>query len=138
MIIAEQYTQLDQPPVKSLVGGSGKIMGAKVSTPPTRNYSKIITGQYTGNGGDDRSIDIGIDLASKDKVYIIVKGDVAFPAVHLSNTMSVGEAAHYDATANAVDKLQAINATGFQVGNSSLVNQSAIVYHYVVIWEEDF
>ena len=46
-------------------------MGLEVG-PPTQR-AMIRTGTYTGNGVDNRNINIGVNLASKSNVYVIIK-----------------------------------------------------------------
>ncbi len=110
----------------------------KVNPPPKLNRAKIKTETYTGNGGDDRNIDIGVDLAAKNNVFVIIKsmgttqnpvmgrteygqGDLSFP---FENTIAI---------ANCI---QAFTSTGFQIGSHVKVNESGKTYAYIAMWEE--
>lgn len=102
---------------------------------PTRR-AMIKTGIYTGNGADNRTINIGIDLASKNNVYVIIKGNLTQSAHHRIEhgqgdlTMGYGPDVDY---ANAI---QGFKSTGFEVGGDLKCNGTDYVYSYIAIWEE--
>lgn len=110
-------------------------MGSR-ATPPTRR-AIIKTGSYTGNGADDRNIDIGIDLLSKNRAFVFTKTSTGGePAVWRSDIHSGDIASYFHAAADAANQIQALTTTGFQIGNDNNVNFNGRVYRYVAIWEE--
>lgn len=96
----------------------------------------IITGTYTGDGGDDRSINIGVDLATKSNVYVIVKAETAFYAVHRTEYAQGANSMCYNNTADISIGIYAFNATGFTVSYSNYSNGSGIIYRYIVFWTD--
>ena len=96
----------------------------------------IKTGTYTGDGNDNRNIDIGIDLAAKNNVFLLIKANAAqyaYGRIEYGQgdlTMCLFNVADY------VDCIQAFTATGFQLGTSGGVNGNAVSYRYIAFWEE--
>lgn len=109
-------------------------MGATVSNPTRR--AMIKTGTYTGNDVDDRNIDIGVDLASKNNVYVIIKTAAATEPVHRIEYAQGDLSMFFTGNNDIADCIQAFTATGFQVGTSNNVNADTIVYRYIAFWEE--
>jgi len=105
-----------------------------VSSPTKRAIVK--TGIYTGNGIDDRDIDIGVDLASKENAYVIVKGAFADWPMHRIEYAQGDLAMVYNNMVDLVNMIQAFVAVGFQVGTDNTVNTDTVVYRYIVFWEE--
>ena len=110
-------------------------MANPVSSPTRR--ATIKTGTYTGNGADNRNIDIGVNLAAKSNVWVSV----------LANNNLWGKATRieygqgdftmfFHPNADLVNEIQAFNATGFQVGSAQEVNSNSTIYRYIVIWQE--
>lgn len=98
---------------------------------------RIITGSYIGNGVDNRNIDIGINLLSKNNVFAFTKTSTGGePATWRSDIHSGDIASFLHAAADATNQIQAFTSTGFQIGNDNNVNFNGRVYRYVVIWEE--
>ena len=82
---------------------------------------------YAGNGADNRSI-IGVGF---QPLMVWVKRDSLNQSTWRSAS-TVGDLAHHwGGTASAVDRIQALEADGFQVGTSALVNSSTATYHYI-------
>jgi len=103
---------------------------------PTRAKTK--TGTYTGNAADNRNIDIGVDLASKENVHVMIKGNAATnsEARHRIEHGQGDLAMRYDGGVEVANNIQSFTSTGFQIGSSDNVNASGIVYSYIVTWEE--
>jgi len=104
-------------------------------TPPPR--AMIKTGAYTGNGADDRNIDIGINLAAKNNVYVIAKVDAAGAGTEGRHRIEYGQgdvAMLFAAGTDEADFIQGFTATGFQVGIS--LNTDTQLYRWVAFWEE--
>lgn len=109
-------------------------MGATIGFPTRR--TRNLVGSYAGNGIDNRNLDIGINLAAKNNVYIIIKSTGAMDACHRAE-MGQGDLTQgYGAGAEIANAIQALTNTGFQLGDGGLVNQAAANYRYEVFWEE--
>lgn len=97
-----------------------------------------MTGIYTGDGNDDRDIDIGVDLTTKNEVWVMVK--VRTGGIHrmpwISDKTDVDKSHHFGAAAFVANRIQALVSVGFQVGTDDAVNKNGDPYHYIVIWQE--
>ena len=120
---------------------TGNITFAGAQTVDGRDISamvraKIKVGSYVGNSADDRNINIGLDLTAKTNVHIWIGGDGAWlpalrPELGQGDMTKPGGAGAF-----AVNYVQALTATGFQIGVQPSVNQDTNTYWYVVIYEE--
>ncbi len=113
-------------------------MGSSFSIPQRADVCKTLTGTYTGNGNDDRNINVGVDLSAKSNVTVIVQGpDNGSPAVwrpeygqgDLSLPMDGGGG-------DVANHIQALTSTGFQIGDAGFVNYDTYVYSYAIFWTE--
>jgi len=95
------------------------------------------SGTYTGNGADNRNIDIGVDWTIKKNCYVIIKGVGALVCCQKFD-YGQGELTWYFTTAvdQPTDSIQAFVSVGFQIGTHASVNTNAVVYRYIVFWEE--
>ena len=93
---------------------------------------RVTTGTYTGNGADNRTIS-GVGFGPD---VVIVKGASAVAAVLRTSQTSSDLAKPMTATAATTNLIQAFGSTSFQVGTSSLVNQSGTVYRWTAIQAE--
>lgn len=110
-------------------------MGAGVSGPTRR--AMIKTGTYTGDGNDDRDIDIGIGLADKKNAYLIVKNTMGVASgIHRIERGQGDSSSFFDAIASSGNHIQAFNTNGFQVGNSAEANINGDVHIYIAFWQE--
>lgn len=110
-----------------------------ISSPPytpATDVTHIKTGQYTGNGGDNRDIDIGVNLAAKNNVWVIIKGTTEFYAVHRTDHQVGDLTMWFRDNPPVSDKIQSLTATGFEVGNSDEVNEDTTVFTYIAFWED--
>jgi hypothetical protein len=82
---------------------------------------------YAGNGTDNRSIN-GVGF---QPLTVWVKRDTANQSTWRSASTAGDLSHHWGATASAVDRIQALETDGFQVGTSPLVNASTGTYHYI-------
>ncbi len=99
--------------------------------------AKIKTGTYIGNGADNRNINIGVDLASKSNVYVIVKCSTeAGTGYHRIEYGQGDKSMVFSKGLDENDKIQAFTATGFQIGSSSAINLHDMTYRYIAFWEE--
>jgi len=96
----------------------------------------IKTGTYVGNGIDDRNIDIGIDLASKNYKYLIIKCTGGEAAKHRIEYGQGDSSMDFGIASNAPNLIQAFTNTGFQVGGAGNVNVNLNTYQYIAFWEE--
>ena len=113
-------------------------MGATISCPPAerRNVGTTKTGTYAGNGADNRNIDIGVDLASKANVTVMVKATDNAQAVWRTEYGQGDLSYFFDATADAANCIQSFTATGFQIGDDNKVNSGARTYRWAAFWME--
>jgi len=92
------------------------------------------TGTYTGDGNDDRSINIGVNLAAKTYAYVIIKGNLGVGAVHRFEYGQGDLTMKYSSAADVADAIQAFTATGFQIGTVTEVNNNGSTYRYIAFW----
>lgn len=83
-------------------------------------------GSYTGDGLDNRSI-TGVEFQPE---WVITLGDGEdswFRPSTLAGDASYG----MDGSSNSTNRIQALEANGFQVGSNANVNQISTTYHYI-------
>jgi len=89
---------------------------------------KMDVGTYTGNAADNRNI-TGVGFQPE---YVIIEASAAENTVHRPASLGAAdETLRFVASANATDRIQALQADGFQVGTHSSVNGSATTYHWM-------
>ncbi len=113
---------------------SGDVDGVDVSE---IDQAKIITGTYTGNGVDNRTINVGLNLTAKNGVYIIITpaggiGDACHRIEYSQGDLTMA----FTGTGDVANKIQSLQTTGFQVGTHADVNGNGLVYRYTVLYEE--
>lgn len=126
-------------PLSRWGGNSAPAWGGNpiISTPAFADTGslEIKTGTYTGNGSDDRSIGIGLDLTTTGKnVFVMIKRVTAASsqaAVFRTDKHSSGVSSFLYANSDTVDLIQSFTATGFQVGTSLNVNTK--IYYYIAM-----
>lgn len=93
---------------------------------------QVITGSYSGNGGDDRDLTIS---PACQPVAVFIKGNGSSSLVVMYGTNSTNASMRLtDSTQNNANEIQQINSDGFQVGSGANVNSvSGITYHYLAI-----
>lgn len=109
-----------------------EVSKAQTIIPPR---AMIKTGTYIGNAVDNRNIDIGVNLAAKNNVYIIING-ASHQAV---NRIEYGQGdltMYYVAVGDVANMIQGLTATGFEIGSDVVVNTNDELYRYIVHWEE--
>lgn len=118
-------------------------MFAHINNPPFQNCkhfnearAMIKTGTYVGNNADNRDINIGIDLAAKNNVYVIIKGNSTAAPTHRIEYGQGDLSMFFGVTGDAANCIQSFTATGFQIGNDAMVNATDITYRYIAFWEE--
>jgi hypothetical protein len=109
-------------------------MGAAITGWPKR--ARIKTGNYTGSGIDNRDINIGINLAAKTNVWVVVKSYDNIDGIHRIEYGQGDLTSWFVNSTDLVDAIQALTATGFQIGTSILTNSNGVLYHYIVFWED--
>lgn len=96
----------------------------------------IKTGVYEGNG-IGQNIDIGVDLASKKEVLVIVKnGTNLEPAVYKTNTSFPDMSYPFSADVGDTQMIDVLTNTGFHVGTNNNVNEDTVNHYYTAIWQE--
>ena len=95
-----------------------------------------MTGTYTGDGNNNRTINIGIDLTAKADVYIIITAVGNSETVHRIEYAQGDLTMWYNATADYADGIQQLKNTGFEVGTDAKVNGNGVTSRYTVFWRE--
>jgi hypothetical protein len=88
-------------------------------------------GTYTGNGADNRAIGTGFQPE-----YVLVRADDVVtqrPGVHRPSSLAGDNTLEFGATAMGTNRIQALEATGFQIGNNSDVNANGVDYDYFAV-----
>jgi len=95
----------------------------------------MLTGVYTGNGVDDREIDIGVDLASKTHVYIIIKSNAGNQVGMHRMEYGQGDLTMQFYTNNDTSNcIQGVTANGFEIGSNARINTNGSLHRYIVFW----
>jgi hypothetical protein len=89
--------------------------------------SNVAVGSYTGNGSDNRNI-TGVDFAPE---VAWVKRSNAQQSSWRPASASGDRSLFWNATAEAADRIQALQADGFQVGVNAQVNTNTQTYYYL-------
>ncbi len=90
---------------------------------------ELKVGTYTGDGFDNRSI-TGVDFQPD---YVMTLPEAAFSPLHRTSTMPGDQSYDFDATqwGPPGNRIQALEADGFQVGDLTAVNAGGQTYHYI-------
>lgn len=107
-------------------------MGARITAPV--NFAKIKTGIYTGDGVDNRNIDIGVNLAAKSNAYVIIKQQGARYAQHRIEYGQGDASMNYTDVGDQPNYIQGFTSTGFQISSSDTVNANGVIHRYIVFW----
>ncbi len=83
-------------------------------------------GSYVGDGFDDRNITVGFQPE-----YVIVKALGSERGVHRTASLIGDSTLYFQADANLANKIQALQPSGFQVGNGLHVNTSLETYYWI-------
>jgi len=83
-------------------------------------------GSYVGDGFDDRNITVGFQPE-----YVIVKALGSERGVHRTASLAGDSTLYFQPDANLANKIQALQANGFQVGNGLHVNTSLETYYWI-------
>ena len=90
--------------------------------------AELLTGTYTGDGIDNRSI---TQLGFQPDV-VIIKGDTVQVAVCRTSTMTGDNAKPLDGDAALTANLvQSLDASGFTIGTDNRVNEDTVVYYWI-------
>ena len=105
---------------------------------PTTKRAMTLTGNYVGNGIDNRYIDIGVDLDAKRDVFVMVKRVTDQDYAIFRTEYGQGDGSVIFSTdANVeVNMIQDFSGNGFVVGTGTRVNVSGKTYVYYVTWGE--
>ena len=91
-----------------------------------------VTGTYTGNATDNRSIS-GIGFRPK---WLVIQGGTNHSHHKSTATGNATDSAQLlTAVADGSNTIQALEADGFQVGSAAAANQDAVVFYYFAIQE---
>jgi len=94
---------------------------------------ELAVGSYTGNGADDRTIDISDTSASTDfqPAYVIVMSADNKESVQRSSATPGQKTFQFDGTPRESNHLQSLLTNGFQIGDDDRVNKNGVIFHYV-------
>jgi hypothetical protein len=91
-----------------------------------RAGSDLAVGSYTGDGSDNRSIS-GVGF---QPVWVITMGD-GDDSIFRPATVSGDGSYRMRSTGKLTNRIQALEADGFQVGSNRNVNESGTTFHYI-------
>ena len=94
----------------------------------------VKTGNYTGNGVDNRSI---TGIGFQPDVVIVKRMDGADGAFFRSASMASGKSITLRSDSGVVDNvIQALNSDGFEVGTDNAVNLNTATYTYIALKDD--
>ena len=123
-------TDITAPELEELSSGSETTLHSHA----TAGACSMLTGVYTGDKVDNREIDVGVDLASKTYVYIIIKGLFTYKAVHRMEYSQGNYAMSYDGTNDTPQLIKGLTANGFIVSTSDVTNKVDTLHRYIIFW----
>jgi hypothetical protein len=94
--------------------------------------NSIDVGSYLGNGADNRNL----AGPSFQPAYALIRADdnaTGRPATHHPSSLAGDNTLLFAASAMVTNRIQALQATGFQVGNSADVNANTVTYYYLAV-----
>ncbi len=95
--------------------------------------AQVATGSYAGDGSAARSV-TGLGFTP---AVVVIKGDLAAPAIIRTNAMPLGRAKPLTLEqAPVTDHILALIADGFVVGDAAAVNQAGAQYRYIAFAEQ--
>jgi hypothetical protein len=94
---------------------------------------KIDVGTYAGNGLDNRSI----TAPGFSPSWVMIRANdttLSRPSVQRPSSLAGDTSTRFDSTANAANQIQALQATGFELGTDAAVNSVLTsAYHYLAV-----
>lgn len=93
--------------------------------------TSLNSGQYTGNGSDNRDI-TGVGF---QPTFVFIKGAGTQNSVLRSSSHSGDLSKHYRSSGFFADRIQSLLSDGFQVGTAGEVNTNGVVYSYFALKE---
>ena len=89
-------------------------------------------GSYVGNGADPRNVVAGLPF---QPAIVVIKRDGASVGVWKPSSLAGDSTLYFNNVAAAADRIQALNADGFQVGADAEVNLAANTYYWFAFAE---
>lgn len=118
-------------------GTAGQFLrtGGAGANPTFVSGAYIMTGTYTGNGSDNRTITIGFADTSISPKFVMVKGAATQIGVWKGADSHTGEvASNFETSADiATNSIQSFAANGFVIGTDGSVNTNAVTYHWMAV-----
>ncbi|MGH7484095.1 MAG: DUF7483 domain-containing protein [bacterium] len=110
------------------VGTSSRVnnSGKTIYWTAMKAGDELKVSSYVGNGVDDRSI-TGVGL---QPIWVITMGD-GNDSLFRPATVAGDASFVIDGSAQVTNRIQALQADGFQIGTNATVNQSGTTYHYI-------
>lgn len=87
---------------------------------------QLIVGDYVGDGTDDRGIG-GVGFAP---AWVVVAGEGATECVQRFATLTGDSTLAFDGSGPVANRIQSLEADGFEVGTDAAVNAPGTVYHF--------
>ena len=106
----------------------------RISSPTTR--AMIKTGTYTGNGADNRNINIGVALSLKANAWVIIRKNAAIRPYFRIEYGQGDLTMSYESEVDLADLIQMWTATGFQIGADARLNDVGVLFRYIAVWQE--
>jgi hypothetical protein len=126
--------------ISTLDADGFSLSSSKTANHTGKNYywialagQDVVTGSYTGNGTDNRSIS-GVGFQPS---WVILNNDSNDHVFHKMNSTgaSTDSAMYFTSLGNVSNSIQALESDGFQVGvgvaAGQFVNENAVTHHYV-------
>lgn len=94
----------------------------------------IETGTYTGDGSVGRTVSTGIALDGADTLLFVMRGDATYASpMAKTDTMVSNVSAFLDGSTSTTNRITALGAATFTVGDANEVNANGVVYYYCAI-----
>jgi len=94
--------------------------------------NSIDASSYSGDGVDNRSV----ATPGFQPEFVLIRADdnvTSRPGNFKPSSLAGDNALPFSATASVTNRIQALNASGFQVGNSGDVNASGVTYYSLAV-----
>jgi uncharacterized protein with FMN-binding domain len=94
--------------------------------------NSIDVSSYAGDAADNRNV----TTPGFQPEYVLIRADdnvTGRPATHKPSSLAGDNALTFAGSASVTNRIQALNASGFQVGNSTDVNASGVTYYSLAL-----
>ena len=108
-------------------------MGASFTsfaTASVPNAVTFITGSYTGNGSNNRDLDIGLNPGDFDTWFFEVDKLEAYHKTFKNSDMNADESKDLNTATVETDNFVQVNSTGFRITDDADINDNTVTYYY--------